>query len=149
MIQARRFFSGLLLYGVLFYRFILRHLLGSPLRSVLTVLGIMLGVGILLAMNLANQTVLSHFKETVNLVSGKASLVVRSDSVPELDEQTIQKLFWVRALGVEIQPVIEGTVTKQGKVPEVIQVLGLIIKLGELLLVQQNLTRGGNIHRTQ
>jgi putative ABC transport system permease protein len=117
--------AGFVFYGVLFYRFILRHLLRHPLRSVLTVLGIMLGVGILLAMNLANQTVLSHFKETVNLVSGKAALVVRSDSVPELDEQTLQKLFWVRALGVEIQPVLEGTVTKQGKVPEVIQVLGL------------------------
>jgi putative ABC transport system permease protein len=125
MSQTQLDFSGLAFYAVLFYRFILRHLLGQPLRSVLTVLGIMLGVGILLAMNLANQTVLSHFKETVNLVSGKAALVVRSDSMPELDERTIQKLFWVRALGVEIQPVLEGTVTRQGKVPEVIQVLGL------------------------
>ncbi|MBX3137656.1 hypothetical protein KF707_15645 [Candidatus Obscuribacterales bacterium] len=64
----------------LFFSFIVRDLFKNWVRTAITVGGIALGVSVFLAITLANETALSKFKETVDVISGKANLEVRSQS---------------------------------------------------------------------
>lgn len=76
-------------------RLILRSLAQNKLRSLLTVLGIALGVGILLAINLANDMALSNFKDSINRVSGKSNLTIYPTQSDVLDEHLLTQLGWI------------------------------------------------------
>jgi len=56
----------------------LRHLAGEGVRTALTLLGVALGVGVLVAVRLANQSALGAFSSTVDTVAGRANLEVRA-----------------------------------------------------------------------
>ena len=60
----------------LFGPFIVRDLIKNWMRTVITICGIALGVSVFLAISLANETALSKFCETVDLISGKANLEI-------------------------------------------------------------------------
>lgn len=53
-----------------------RHLLRHRLRTVLTFLGIVLGVAVIVAIAIVNRTLVSSFQRTIELVAGKAVLQV-------------------------------------------------------------------------
>ncbi|WP_373531438.1 FtsX-like permease family protein [Vampirovibrio sp.] len=76
-------------------RLILRSLSQNKLRTLLTVLGIALGVGILLAINLANEMALGNFKDSINRVSGKSTLTIYPTQSDVLDEQLLTQLQWI------------------------------------------------------
>jgi putative ABC transport system permease protein len=54
----------------------LRHLLGSPLRTGLTVLGVAVGVATMVGVMSINGSVLEAFRSTVDAIAGKADLTV-------------------------------------------------------------------------
>jgi putative ABC transport system permease protein len=74
---------------------ILRSLSQNKLRTLLTVLGIALGVGILLAINLANEMALGNFKDSINRVSGKSTLTIYPIQSDVLDEKLLHQLHWL------------------------------------------------------
>lgn len=76
-------------------RLILRSLNQNKLRTLLTVLGIALGVGILLAINLANEMALGNFKDSINRVSGKSNLTIYPTQSDVLDENLLTQLRWI------------------------------------------------------
>jgi putative ABC transport system permease protein len=84
---------------------VLRPIVREKLRTLLTVCGIAVGVGVVVAIALANQSALRAFRESVDAVSGRANYEIASDS--GLDETLLLKLqpFWQR--GVRFAPVID------------------------------------------
>lgn len=109
----------------LFHSFIIRDLLKNWVRSLITVGGIALGVSVFLAISLANETALGKFKETVDVISGKANLEIRSQAGRYIPASYMKELDWVRNLGVRMAPMIQETVVfgKEGKEP--VQLVGV------------------------
>ncbi|CAM6004019.1 unnamed protein product [Sphagnum balticum] len=97
----------------------------NRVRSLITVLGIALGVSVLLAISLANNTVIAKFKETVDQVSGKANLEIRPKTLSALDERLIAKLDWLAILGGKYTPLINQNVVFPGESDELVQFLGI------------------------
>lgn len=54
----------------------LRHMLGAPLRSSLTVLGVAVGVATMVGVATINRSVMDAFRSTVDTIAGKADLTV-------------------------------------------------------------------------
>ncbi len=54
----------------------LRHLLGSPLRTGLTVMGVAVGVSTLVGISSINRSVMAAFRSTIDTVAGKADVSV-------------------------------------------------------------------------
>jgi putative ABC transport system permease protein len=60
-------------------------------RTLLTVLGVALGVAVLVAIDLANESAVASFKQTVSEVAGEAQLTVRGNAVG-LPGETVRRL---------------------------------------------------------
>src|SRR4051812_3934400 len=58
----------------------LRHLFGSPLRTILTILGVAVGVATMVGIASINRTVLDAFRSTVDTIAGKADLTITASS---------------------------------------------------------------------
>src|SRR5438094_9704742 len=67
----------------------LRHLSRSPLRTLLTVLGVSVGVATLIGISAINRSVLSAFRSTIDTIAGKADLSV-SSSATGFDEKLLE-----------------------------------------------------------
>ncbi|MDZ4289163.1 MAG: FtsX-like permease family protein [Prosthecobacter sp.] len=109
---------------MLFSRLILRPLLTQRLRSLVTILGVALGVAVMLGIQLANSASLRGFSSALNAVSGKASLEIACPPAG-LDENQIPGLSWLRQWGIAT-PVIEAEVlaeTAHGS--EMLKVIGI------------------------
>lgn len=109
----------------LFKRFILRDLAKNKMRTSLTLAGIALGVSVLIAIGLANHSALSKFKETVDLVSGKSNLEIRSSTGPFIDERVLNDIDWLWSVGGKYMPLIEQTVAVADKDEELVQLIGI------------------------
>lgn len=92
---------------VLFQRFVLRDINRNWMRTVLTVLGIALGVSVFLAISIANGTALSRFRETVSQVAGKANLELIANSGPSLPESTLASLDFLPLTDVKATAIID------------------------------------------
>ncbi len=68
-----------------------RHLLGSPLRTVITVLGVALGVATLVGITAINRSVMGAFRTTIDTIAGKADLTI-SGSDSGFDEAVLEKV---------------------------------------------------------
>lgn len=105
--------------------FIVRDLQRNWIRTCLTIAGIALGVAVMLAINLANGTALSRFRESIDLVSGKANLQIASQSAPEIDERLLLQLEALRG-SVKYTPVIdENVVVPQAVESDLVELLGV------------------------
>jgi putative ABC transport system permease protein len=122
----------------LFCEFILRSLWKEKIRSAVAVLGIALGVAVMVAVRLANNSVTDTFKAAVDSVGGQASLRIRG-AAGRFDEQQLRQLTWLSEYG-QISPVVEGYAmldkerldTSGGKAfprGEMLQVLGVDVLL--------------------
>ncbi len=83
----------------------LRHLRDEGGRTLLTLLGVALGVAVYVAIRLANHSALASFSDTVDVVAGKANLQVVADS-QGFDETVfprIRALAGVRAAAPSVQ----------------------------------------------
>lgn len=90
----------------LFQQFILRHLLNERLRSVATILGIALGIAVVIAIQLTNDSSLRGFEAAVETISGKTSIEITGAGLG-LAEETMRELGWLREYGF-VSPIIEG-----------------------------------------
>ncbi len=96
----------------------------NRLRTILSIVGVALGVSVMLAIQLANQGSLRGFSAALDAVSGKAALEI---SCPPLgvDETLTPQLSWLREIGIAT-PVIEADVTAQtGQGSETLRLIGI------------------------
>ena len=107
----------------LFSTISLRHFLQQKLRTCLTLFGVGLGVGMIVSIAIVNQSTLQSFQESVNQISGRASLQITAGQTgfPEEVVDRVQGLS-----GVEYAvPVIEaGGLIKGAKEPS-LQILAV------------------------
>jgi putative ABC transport system permease protein len=75
------------------WRFVsLRRLVESPLRALLTLVGIAAGVSSLVATGAANEAILRGFRSTLDAVGGTADLVVTGPSVGGLPDELVEPM---------------------------------------------------------
>src|ERR1043165_2331253 len=90
---------------------ILRALVVRPIfrektRTLLTIAGIAVGVAVVVAIQLANQSALRAFRESIDAISGRANYQIVSDS-GRLDETVLLQLQRLWGDGVRFAPVID------------------------------------------
>src|SRR5213075_3199235 len=92
--------------GALVKALVLRPIVREKTRTALTLLGIAVGVAVVVAIALSNQSALRAFRESVDAVAGRANYQIVSDA--GLNEDVLLKLqpFWPR--GVRFAPVIDA-----------------------------------------
>ena len=66
----------------------LRHLINERARSLLTVVGVALGVAVFVAVRLASHSALASFSDTVDAVAGRSNLQV-AGSTEGFDERVL------------------------------------------------------------
>ncbi len=90
----------------LFYRLMLRPLLQEPVRALLTVLAVTLGVAVVLAMDLAGAAATGSFRASMETLAGDNDLeIVASGGVPETVVGTLAALPY----SIRISPRIEDS----------------------------------------
>ena len=91
---------------LLFYRLMLRPLLQEPVRAMLTVLAVTLGVAVVLAIDLAGAAATGSFRASMETLAGDNDLeIVASGGVPEAVVGTIATLPY----SIRISPRIEDS----------------------------------------
>ena len=90
-----------------FRQFIVRALLRDRARTVVSVVGLTLGVAVVVAIRLANASSIRGFETALDVVSGKTSLEVVGAGVG-VPETQLQDLGWLRDYG-RVSPVIDRT----------------------------------------
>ena len=112
--------SFLYYFKDLFTALILRPLIRDPFRTVITIIGVAVGVAVFLSIRLANQQTMMSFTESVDLVLGRADAVIRAEGM-EFDETHFEKLHALRN-EIKAYPVIEGygLESTSGEVVEII-----------------------------
>jgi putative ABC transport system permease protein len=85
---------------------ILRPLVREPLRTILTLAGIAVGVAVIVAIQLANSSALRSFGESVDAIAGRANYQIAPD-VGILDERVLLRLAPLWNEGVRFAPVID------------------------------------------
>jgi putative ABC transport system permease protein len=85
---------------------VLRPMLRDRLRTLITVAGIAVGVSVLVAIQLSNDSALRAFGESVDAVAGKANYQIASEAVP-IDEKVLLSLQRHWDAGVRFAPVID------------------------------------------
>jgi putative ABC transport system permease protein len=90
----------------LFYRLMLRPLLREPVRAILTILAVTLGVAVVLAIDLAGTAAAGSFRASIETLAGDNDLeIVASGGVPESVMGTLAALPW----SIRISPRIEDS----------------------------------------
>lgn len=84
---------------------VLRPIVRERLRTALTILGIAVGVAVVVAIALSNQSALRAFRESVDAVAGRANYMIVSDA--GLDETLLVALQPLWQQGVRFAPVID------------------------------------------
>jgi putative ABC transport system permease protein len=96
--------------SVLYRWFTLRHLAGEAPRTILTLIGVALGVGMFVSIRLASTSALASFSDTVDAVAGTANLQITSDT-DGFDERvylTARSAEGVRAASPVIEQYVAG-----------------------------------------
>jgi len=120
---------------LLFYRLMLRPLLQEPMRAMLTVLAVTLGVAVVLAIDLAGAAATGSFRASMETLAGDNDLeIVASGGVPEAVVGTIAMLPY----SLRISPRIEDSAV----IADTKQSLPLI---GLDFVAESNSQRGGAI----
>ena len=89
----------------LFQQFIVRRLARERTRTLTTIAGIALGIGVVIAIQLTNASSVRGFETALDTVSGRASIEILGTG--GIDETLLPSLGWLREFG-PVSPVIEG-----------------------------------------
>ena len=92
----------------IFHRMILRDLIGNPVRTLLTLTGVALGIAVVVAVHLANDRAIGSFNDSLRILNGRADLQIAANGL-DLDENLVGKLSWVWDVGV-MTAIIEGRI---------------------------------------
>jgi putative ABC transport system permease protein len=106
---------------VLFVRLILRPLAREPIRAALTVFAVALGVGVVIAIDVAGQAAAGSFHSSLESLTGKSDLLITSTG--GLDEKLLGKLVQL-PYAFAFTPRIEDFASVNGK-GEAIPFIGL------------------------
>jgi putative ABC transport system permease protein len=101
----------------------LRHLVGAPLRSSLTVLGVAVGVATMVGVTAINTSVMSAFRSTVDTIAGKADLTLAGSQVG-FDDSVIDKVKAVPGVA-HASGAITAVAPVDGSPGETLMVLGV------------------------
>ncbi|NOT55844.1 MAG: FtsX-like permease family protein [Deltaproteobacteria bacterium] len=117
-------------YVKLFRQFILRSLLREKPRTGLIILGLSLGVGVLVAVRLANTSALASFRAATEAIAGATTLEI-TGTTGRFDELILRDVHWLDAYG-DMSPVIDGyavteSLGQTGAPGEFLHVLGVDI----------------------
>ena len=93
---------------MLFRAFIVRALLQQGLRSAVTVASLAVGVGVVVAIQLANDSSVRGFETALDAVAGRTSLEITAPGAA-VDETRLAELAWLREYGL-VSPVIDADV---------------------------------------
>jgi putative ABC transport system permease protein len=106
---------------------ILRDLIAQRVRTLTTIAGIALGIGVLLAIQLAATAAQRGFEHGVENLAGRAALEI-TQAPMGLDERNLPGLAWLQDLG-QVTPIVEGTAVFTGAdgVSQVLTVFGIDI----------------------
>ncbi len=85
---------------------VLRPLVRETIRTALTILGIAIGVAVIVAIELSNQSALRAFQQSVDAVAGRANYTIISDS-GAMDETALLRLQPLWDAGARFAPVID------------------------------------------
>ena len=111
---------------ILFRAFIVRPLRRQPLRTVATIASLAVGVGVVVAIQLANVSSVSGFATALNAVAGQTSLEITADG-GSVDESRLGEMEWLREYG-RVSPVIDTDVLLMaGEAIETVRLLGVDI----------------------
>ncbi len=110
------------------------------LRTVLTMVGIVLGVAVFVGMHTANQSVLVAFHKTVNRIAGATELQITAGE-PGFAEEILEKVQSIPEVRVAV-PVIEASINPKLKTPGNILVLAVDMT-GDSSLRDYDLDDGG------
>src|SRR5438093_7844016 len=94
----------MMLFRLLSWPYLRRHLL----RWILTLAGMVLGVGVFVAMHTGNRSIFSAFEKTVDQIAGATQLQVSAGEFG-FDESVLERVQSVPEVGVAV-PVVEATV---------------------------------------
>jgi putative ABC transport system permease protein len=108
-------------YSRIFRWHIFRHLRRHPLRSLLNILSVALGVTVYLATQIANHSANRAFAATVDLVAGKAELEIRAPHLPETSFPMVAATNGISAA----TPIVRGLVTLPDFPGEYLEILGI------------------------
>lgn len=127
-------------YFILFRQFILRALAREKMRAIVTALGISLGVGVTIAIRLANASALESFRTATESMAGETSVQI-TGTAGRFDELLLSDLGWLRDYG-EVSPVIFGYAMADravradgGDVPDLGETSSSIASQGEFVQV--------------
>ena len=95
-------------FGLLFHRYILRDVARNPIRTLLTITGVSLGIAVVVGVQLANDRAIGSFNDSLRILSGGADLQITANGL-QLDEQLIGELDWVWDIGA-LTAIVEGRV---------------------------------------
>ncbi len=125
-----------------FWRFIVRPLLAEPLRTTLTLLAVALGVGVVLAIDLAGDAAAGSFRSSMETLAGDADLEVTAiGGVPEKVAATLALL----PVPLRFRPRLEDYATL-ADTQEVVPLIGIDLvadALDNLADIQVDPTRQG------
>ena len=107
----------------LFHRYIIRDLLRNRPRVVLTISGVALGIGVVVAVQLANARAIAGFEDSLRMLSGQADLEISANGLP-LPETLMRDLGWVWDYG-SMSPFLEGRAVLPELNSEPVQVFGV------------------------
>jgi len=85
---------------------VLRPLLREKMRTALTILGIAVGVAVIVAIELSNQSAMRAFSESVDAVAGRANYTIVSEG-GSIDESALLRLQPLWDEGARFAPVID------------------------------------------
>jgi putative ABC transport system permease protein len=103
----------------------LRRLKEHPARTIITILGIALGVAVFLSIRIANRSTLASFRSTVDTIAGKTVLEVRGDETG-FDEEIYWHLHGIEGI-TSLAPVVESTGLVERAEGEILLVHGIDI----------------------
>ena len=103
----------------------IRHLLQHPLASLFNVLAIAIGVGVYLAVQVANTSATAAFRAGLDLVSGKSHLEIRA-TAGKVDETILPKLAAIPEIA-HVTPLVQGFATLEDFPGEYLRILGVDI----------------------
>ena len=110
-------------------RFIsLKHIRFQKMQTILSVLGICIGVSAIVSMGIVNENILASFENTINYSMGRASLQV-SGAASGFPEEIVDRVREVPGVEYAV-PAIEATGTIYGAQERTIMILGVDIASG-------------------